>query len=133
MHIKQRFASEAKESAALKQQRPSSSKPGVADLSKPIVIDGQTVYYDELKRRYNTLNEIELRELIAKLQQDEKNKEAGGASANSSSSVLPSESASASENRPAYDRSLKPGGQKLQNRYNLRTVSQSNLLTCVII
>lgn len=131
MHIKQRFASEAKESAALKQQRPSSSKPGVADLSKPIVIDGQTVDYDELKRRYNTLNEIELRELIAKLQQDEKNKEAG-TSANSSSSVLPSESASASENRPAYDRSLKPGGQKLQNRYNLRTVSQSNHLTCLI-
>ena len=131
MHIKQRFATEAKESAALKQQRPSSSKPGVADLSKPIVIDGQTVDYDELKRRYNTLNEIELRELIAKLQQDEKNKEAG-TSANSSSSVLPSESASASENRPAYDRSLKPGGQKLQNRYNLRTVSQSNLLTCLI-
>ena len=96
-----RFAVEAKESAASKQQQ--------NNTTQPIVIDGQTVDYAELKRRYNTLNEIELRELIEKLQQDEKDKEAGKGGVGG-------------ETRPAFDRTLKPGAPKLQNKYNLRTV-----------
>lgn len=109
MHIKERFAAEARENALQKQNNLANARttsPIEGNTQKPN--DYADAEYEELKRRYNTLNENELRELIAKGQKSRDEFE-----------PMPGGSA-----QPSFDRSLKPQQQTQQiSKYNLRTVS----------
>jgi hypothetical protein len=107
VHVKELFAAEAARSKA--------SAPSLDDeaANNNNVHPSFEEDYEELKRRYNTLNENELRELM-----ERKRREAAGSSAASVSSPADPK---ADGNKPSFDRSLKP--QHRQNSYNLRTVN----------
>lgn len=112
MHIKQVFANEAKENADLKLKLASSGEEKSSSASSTTNYD-YDMNYDELKRKYNTLNEKELQEIMARNRESKERRD-------DASSGLPSAS---DTNRPIVDRSLKPSQQLKQgNKYNLRTV-----------
>lgn len=106
VHVKELFATEAARSKA--------SAPSLDDAAAAFNNDVHPIFeedYEELKKRYNTLNENELRELM-----ERKRREAG-----SSAASVSSPDPKADGNKPSFDRSLKP--QHRQNSYNLRTVN----------
>lgn len=119
------FANEAKEAAELKQRTGSSSGSRAGDESfRPSTsssLADHDMSYEELKQKYNTLNERELQEIIAK---NKEKRDAGSSSSGGGASPLPAQQLGG-EGRPTIDRSLKPHLQLQQsNKYNLRTVSK---------